>query len=89
MSFLADLLEERSKKGLVAPCFYTTGFADKDFTLLPDLLNFLDAVLIDIRFVPTTNKQIQWRKKASIMMLPANDNRVKLGVTKRYPFNRY
>jgi hypothetical protein len=62
MSFLADLLEERSKKRLVAPCFYTTGFADKDFTLLPDLLNFLDAVLIDIRFAPTSDKQIQWRK---------------------------
>lgn len=62
MSFLAKLLEEKSKSGLVAPCVYTTGFIDKDFTLLPDLLSFLDAVLIDIRFAPSADKQIQWRK---------------------------
>lgn len=62
MSFLANVLAERSKKGLVAPCIYTTGFADKDFTLLPDLVDFLDAVLIDVRFAPTAGKQIQWGK---------------------------
>ena len=62
MSFLANLLAEKSKSGFVAPCMYMTGFANKDFTLLPDLLDFLDAVLIDIRFAPTTGKQIQWRK---------------------------
>lgn len=63
MSFLANLLAEKSKKGLIAPCFYTTGFAGKDFTLLPDLLDFLDADLIDIRFAPTAaGTQIQWRK---------------------------
>lgn len=62
MSFLANLLAERSKKGLIAPCIYTTGFADKDFTLLPDLLDYLDAVLIDVRFAPTGGKSIEWRK---------------------------
>ena len=62
MSLLANLLAEKSKRGLVAPCFYTTGFADKDFTLLPELLNFLDAILIDIRFAPATDKRIEWRK---------------------------
>ena len=62
MSFLANLLEEKSKRGLIAPCFYTTGYIDKDFTLLPGLLKFLDAVLIDIRFAPVMDEQIQWRK---------------------------
>ena len=62
MSFLANILVEKSKRGLIAPCIYTTGFADKDFTLLPDLLDFLDAVLIDIRFAPASGKTIQWRK---------------------------
>jgi uncharacterized protein (DUF488 family) len=62
MSFLASILEEESRKGLIAPCIYTTGFAGKDFTLLPDLLDFLDAILIDVRFNPNTGKQIQWRK---------------------------
>jgi hypothetical protein len=62
MSLLANLLAEKSKRGLVAPCIYTTGFANKDFTHLPDLLRFLDAILIDIRFKPTADKQIQWRK---------------------------
>jgi uncharacterized protein (DUF488 family) len=62
MSFLANILAEKSKEGLIAPCIFTTGFADKDFTLLPDLLDFLDAVLIDVRFAPTNGKQIQWRK---------------------------
>ena len=62
MSFLANLLAEKSKSGLITPCIYTTGFAGKDFTLLPKLLDFLDAVLIDIRFSPISDKQIQWRK---------------------------
>jgi uncharacterized protein (DUF488 family) len=62
MSFLANLLAERSKSRLIAPCIYTTGFAGKDFALLPDLLNFLDAVLIDVRFAPTNSQEIQWRK---------------------------
>ena len=62
MSFLANILAEKSKVGLIAPCIYTTGFADKDFTLLPGLLDFLDAVLIDIRFAPNSGKQVEWRK---------------------------
>jgi hypothetical protein len=62
MSFLANILAEKARKGLIAPCIYTTGFAGKDFTLLPDLLGFLDARLIDIRFAPMSGKEIQWRK---------------------------
>lgn len=62
MSFLANILAEQSKRGLIAPCIYTTGFAGKDFTLLPALLEYLDAVLIDIRFAPASGRQIQWRK---------------------------
>ena len=63
MSFIANILaEEKAKRELIAPCIYTTGFADKDFAVLPDLLDFLDAILIDIRFAPTIGSQIQWRK---------------------------
>ncbi len=62
MSFLANILAEKAKQGLIAPCIYTTGFADQDFTLLPDLLDFLDARLIDIRFAPMNDSRIQWRK---------------------------
>lgn len=62
MSFLANILAEKARNGLIAPCIYTTGFNGKDFTLLPDLLDFLDAVLIDIRFAPLSGRQIQWRK---------------------------
>ena len=60
--FLANLLAEKSKAGLIAPCFYTTGSAGKDFTLLPKLLDYLDAILIDIRFAPINGKEIHWRK---------------------------
>ena len=62
MSFLAQVLAEKSKRGVTAPCIYMTGYAGQDVTLLPDLLDFLDAHLIDVRFSPTGGKQIQWRK---------------------------
>lgn len=62
MSFLANILAEKSKKGLVAPCIYTTGFANREFTELPELLDYLDAILIDIRFAPMNGKIIEWRK---------------------------
>jgi uncharacterized protein (DUF488 family) len=62
-------LGEKSKKGLIAPCIYTTGFAGKDFTLLPDLLDYLDAVLIDIRFNPTVGKQIEWSRNYLRLLL--------------------
>lgn len=62
MSFLANILAEQSKRRLIAPCFYTTGFANRDVRLLPALLNFLDADLIDIRFAPSSGKRIEWRK---------------------------
>lgn len=62
MSFLAHILEEKAGKGLIAPCIYTTGFENQDFARLPALLDFLDAVLIDIRFEPSSGRQIQWRK---------------------------
>ena len=69
MSFLANILAEKSKNGLVAPCVCTTGYAGKDFADLPNLLDFLDAVLIDIRFAPTTAKQIHWRKEYLRLLL--------------------
>lgn len=62
MSFLAHILEEKAKRKLIAPCIYTTGFSGKDFTLLPNLLDFLDAQLIDIRFAPADGARIEWRK---------------------------
>ena len=62
MSFLAHILAERAKRGLIAPCIYTTGYAGQEVTLLPGLLDYLDAQLIDIRFAPTGGSQIQWRK---------------------------
>lgn len=62
MSYLASLLPEKSKKGLISSSVYTTGFAGKDFADLPVLLDFLDAVLIDIRFAPAAGKPVEWRK---------------------------
>lgn len=63
MSFLAHILAERAAgQKLIAPCIYLTGFAGQEVTLLPDLLDFLDAHLIDVRFAPTGASQIQWRK---------------------------
>lgn len=62
MSFLANILAEQSKWGLIAPCIYTTGYGGQDVARLPDLLDFLDARLIDIRFAPTVGSRIQWRK---------------------------
>ena len=53
---------DKQAPGVITGCVYTTGFSDQDFTDLPKLLDFLDAVLIDIRFAPTSAKQIQWRK---------------------------
>lgn len=62
MSFLANILAEKSKKGLVAPCIYTTGYTGQAVARLPALLDYLDACLIDIRFDPMHGRQIQWRK---------------------------
>lgn len=53
MSFLANILAEKARQRSRAPCIYMTGYAGQDVTLLPDLLDFLDAELIDIRFAPT------------------------------------
>jgi len=86
MSFLANVLAEKSKRGLVAPCVCTTGYTGKEFTILPDLLDFLDAVLIDIRFAPTTGKQVEWRKdylqlllKDRYLHVPHLGNRISKG----------
>jgi hypothetical protein len=86
MSFLANILAEKSKKGLVAPCVCTTGFGDKDFTDLPNLLDFLDAVLIDIRFAPTIGRRVEWRKdylrlllKDRYLHVPHLGNRISKG----------
>ncbi len=62
MSFLANILAEKSKNGLIAPCIYTTGYTDQAVARLPALLDYLDACLIDIRFDPLNGRQIQWRK---------------------------
>ncbi len=70
MSFLAQILAEKARKKLIAPCIYTTGYAGKDFAQLPDLLDFLDADLIDIRFDPTTATAIEWRKDYLRLLLP-------------------
>jgi len=91
MSFLANVLAEKSKSGLAAPCVYTTGYNDKDFTDLSDLLDFLDAVLIDIRFAPMTGKQVEWRKdylrlllKARYLHVPHLGNRISKGSNKHF-----
>ena len=60
MSLLANLLEGESERELPQR-IYTTGFTDRDIALLPALLKSLDAILIDIRFTPTS-KQVQWQK---------------------------
>ena len=64
MRFLAHILAERAAKGaLIAPCIYLTSYADREVTRLPDLLDFLDAQLIDIRFAPSAGgTPLQWRK---------------------------
>ncbi len=40
---------------------FTTGYTDRDVRRLPDLLRDLNAVLVDIRFNPTSRKP-QWGK---------------------------
>ena len=89
MSFLANVLAEKSKNVLAAPWVYTTGYSDKDFTDLPDLLDFLDVVLIDIRFAPTAGKQVEWRKDYLRLLLkyryryvPHLGNRISKGSNK-------
>ena len=62
MSFLANILAEKAKQRSRAPCIYMTGHAGQEVPRLPDLMDFLDAGLIDIRFAPNLSKQIQWRK---------------------------
>ncbi|MDQ3711274.1 MAG: DUF488 domain-containing protein [Acidobacteriota bacterium] len=41
--------------------FYTTGYAGKDINDLKPLVNALDAVLIDLRFSPTS-ETMRWRQ---------------------------
>lgn len=47
---------------------YTTGYTDKDVADLPDLLENLDAVLVDIRFSPNS-RQIVWTKNYLSLLL--------------------
>jgi len=61
MNLLANLLKNEFEAEIKSQRVYTTSFTDKDITQLPALLNSLDAVLIDIRFAPTS-KQVQWQK---------------------------
>lgn len=41
--------------------FYTTGYADKDINDLKPMLDALDAVLVDVRFSPTS-EIMRWRQ---------------------------
>lgn len=41
--------------------FYTTGFSGKDINDLKPMLNALDAVLVDVRFSPTS-ETMRWRQ---------------------------
>lgn len=41
--------------------FYTTGYADKDIKDLKPMLDALDAVLVDVRFSPTSDI-MRWRQ---------------------------
>lgn len=41
--------------------FYTTGFAGKDINDLKPMLDMLDAVLVDVRFSPTS-EVMRWRQ---------------------------
>ena len=47
---------------------FTTGYTDKNVADLPDLLENLDAILIDIRFSPSS-KEIIWTKDYLSLML--------------------
>jgi uncharacterized protein (DUF488 family) len=48
--------------------FYTTGYTDKNVADLPELLENLDAVLVDIRFSPNS-RQIVWTKNYLSLLL--------------------
>ncbi len=48
--------------------FYTTGYTDKNVKDLPNLLENLDAVLVDIRFSPNS-RQIVWTKNYLSLLL--------------------
>ena len=47
---------------------YTTGYTDKKIADLPNLLENLDAVLVDIRFSPNS-RQIVWTKNYLSLLL--------------------
>jgi uncharacterized protein (DUF488 family) len=48
--------------------FYTTGYRGRAFEQLPALLDFHDAVLVDIRFAPVS-RHLQWTKNYLSLML--------------------
>lgn len=47
---------------------YTTGYTEKDVADLPDLLENLDAILVDIRFSPNS-KHLVWTKNYLSLLL--------------------
>ena len=47
---------------------YTTGYTDKNISHLPNLLENLDAVLVDIRFSPNS-RQVVWTKDYLSLLL--------------------
>ena len=48
--------------------FYTTGYTGKRVEQLPALLDFYDAVLVDIRFAPRS-RHLQWTRNYLALML--------------------
>ena len=65
---------------------YTTGYEGREVTDLPGLLKHLDAILIDIRFIPP-DRPLKWRKdylklllRKRYMHVPVLGNRVQLPV---------
>jgi hypothetical protein len=60
MNLTANLLEV-DPRPLSAQRIYTTGYEGREVTDLPNLLKYLDAILIDIRFSPP-ERPLKWRK---------------------------
>ncbi|MCU1290104.1 MAG: hypothetical protein JWN60_2333 [Acidobacteria bacterium] len=60
MNLQSNLIKSESP-GVYNQIVYTTGYAGRDVRELPALLTALNAILIDIRFMPG-DRQIQWKK---------------------------
>ena len=67
MDLIGSLLETEPAKQTKQK-IYTTGFGSREVTDLPKLLESLNAILIDIRFIPEV-KPIQWSKEYLKLLL--------------------